>query len=354
MHGKLTVKTPLVTVALTLLLVVVCVFSRMTDVALADLTSGFSHPLEGWDHIVTMLGVGIWAAQLRGKSIWLLPLTFVGVMSLGGISGAAKYLAVPSAELLILLSCLVFSALIIRKIRFNTQINVLIVAFFAFFHGYAHGQEISASASLLSYTLGFMLATLLLHGTGILVTKVILLAVTFLIASFSHAHSAQKNTDRLQATLSPLVVQCDAESLTTQSNKMDRLQPAPPWITIHLRAAAPLTPLHQLLQHRWLDFVLMQTGLAHLKNGVGLTSPPWALAYFVLASLISAFVVSAFFCYVFYPSDARAVLAPCFSLATRFAPDAIFTLTPTRVNLLSLIQHINTHAYTRRVRCRAP
>jgi urease accessory protein len=39
---------------------------------------------------------------LRGKAIWLLPLTFVGVMSLGGISGAASYLVVPSAEVLIL------------------------------------------------------------------------------------------------------------------------------------------------------------------------------------------------------------------------------------------------------------
>jgi urease accessory protein len=63
----------------------------------------------------------------------------VSVMSLGGISGAASYLVVPSAEVLILLSCLVFSALIIRKIRFSTKVNVLIVASFAFFHGYAHG-----------------------------------------------------------------------------------------------------------------------------------------------------------------------------------------------------------------------
>jgi len=104
--------------------------------------NGFNHPLTGWDHLVTMLAVGIWAAQLRGQAIWMLPLAFVGVMSLGGLAGAAG-LAIPSVEGIILLSAAVFSVLITRKIRFSTTINVSIVAFFAFFHGFAHGHEIS-------------------------------------------------------------------------------------------------------------------------------------------------------------------------------------------------------------------
>jgi urease accessory protein len=79
----------------------------------------------------------------------MLPVTFVGVMSLGGLAGAAGIL-IPGAEAVILLSCLVFAVLVTRKIRFNRQINVIIVAFFAFFHGFAHGQEISTSVSLIS------------------------------------------------------------------------------------------------------------------------------------------------------------------------------------------------------------
>ncbi len=204
MFAKTTlIKRLLLPVTLCLLAVVsFCV--RLADISLIDLMSGFSHPLEGWDHLITMLGVGIWAAQLRGKAIWLLPLTFVSVMSLGGISGAASYLVVPSAEILILLSCLVFSALIMRKIRFNTKINVLIVAFFAFFHGYAHGQEISTSASLISYTLGFMVATLLLHGAGILVARLVLIAFTFFV---SHAlHAAEAVELAKQTTISHSVV----------------------------------------------------------------------------------------------------------------------------------------------------
>ena len=147
----------------------------------AGLRSGFSHPLMGFDHLLTMLAVGIWAAQLRGHAVWQLPLTFVAVMSLGGLAGSTG-LNIPVVEGIILLSCAVFSILITRKIRFSAKINVLLVAFFAFFHGYAHGQEISTSASLLSYTAGFMLATLLLHGAGILIAKLVILTVSALFA----------------------------------------------------------------------------------------------------------------------------------------------------------------------------
>ncbi len=167
-----------------------------------DWNAGFQHPLQGWDHLLTMLAVGIWAAQLRGHAIWILPLAFVGVMSLGGIAGAAG-LAIPSVEGIILLSCAVFSILIVQRARFSTQVNVMIVAFFAFFHGFAHGHEISTSASLISYTMGFMLATLLLHSAGIVVAKLVVLSITCLVAIF-FSSIAQANY---------------AESLTTSKSK---------------------------------------------------------------------------------------------------------------------------------------
>ncbi|MEI6069274.1 MAG: HupE/UreJ family protein, partial [Methylococcaceae bacterium] len=93
----------------------------------SDWYHGFAHPLQGWDHILTMLAVGIWAAQLRGQAIWLLPATFVSVMSFGGLVGVAS-LVISSVEIMILLSGLVFSAFIVRKVKFTTQLNVLIVA----------------------------------------------------------------------------------------------------------------------------------------------------------------------------------------------------------------------------------
>lgn len=161
---------------------------------LIGLSHGFSHPLMGWDHLVTMLAVGIWAAQLRGKAIWMLPLAFVGVMSLGGLAGAAGW-SIPSVEGIILLSCAVFSLLITHKVRFSAKINVMIVAFFAFFHGFAHGQEISTSASLISYTVGFMLATLLLHGAGILAAKLVIFSITCLLTAWFSSSAIAKTSD---------------------------------------------------------------------------------------------------------------------------------------------------------------
>jgi hypothetical protein len=54
-----------------------------------DFTSGASHPLLGWDHLIAMVAVGLWAAQLGGRSRWLLPVAFVGVMALGAAAGHA-------------------------------------------------------------------------------------------------------------------------------------------------------------------------------------------------------------------------------------------------------------------------
>jgi len=181
--------------ALGLLLVSVIVLFNSLGLTVdsRDWSSGFTHPLHGADHLLAMLAVGIWAAQLRGSAIWLLPVTFVGVMSLGGLAGAAGII-LPGAEAIVLLSCLVFVALITRKIRFSSQTNVIIVAFFAFFHGFTHGQEISTSASLISYTLGFMIATLLLHGAGILVVRLLIIIFALFISHLAYAQATSNNS----------------------------------------------------------------------------------------------------------------------------------------------------------------
>jgi urease accessory protein len=136
-----------------------------------DWNSGFLHPLQGIDHIIAMLAVGFWAAQLRGVALWVLPLTFVSVMSLGGLIGMTN-LEIPSAEVIILLSGFVLSVLAVKNIRFDIKVNMLIVAFFALFHGYAHGAEITDSADLTSFGAGFIVSTGLLHCTGMMLNFV--------------------------------------------------------------------------------------------------------------------------------------------------------------------------------------
>ena len=268
------IKRILLPAIILLLTMVAYAYCQLSNLIMTDLFSGFSHPLEGLDHVITMLGVGIWAAQLRGKAIWLLPVTFVSVMSLGGVSGAASYLAIPSAEVLIIASCLVFSALIIRKIHFGTKMNVLIVAFFAFFHGYAHGQEISTSASLVSYTVGFMLATMLLHGTGILVAKIILLSITFITShTFNLTQTESVNIVSSKVTYSVLF---NEESYTNQLEAQK-----PPLINSSMN---------------WLFLI------SYDNNAVGVFFTSLKL-YCYVCLLLCVFYISQFFCYIFYPKQ---------------------------------------------------
>jgi urease accessory protein len=127
---------------------------------------GFVHPFTGMDHLLAMFAVGLWAAQHRGRAVWMIPLTFVSVMVLGeimGVSGAY----VPGAEFGIAASLLALGALIATATRFKPSLSMLVVGFFALFHGYAHGHEMPAAVSAVSFSVGFALATLLLHGLGL-------------------------------------------------------------------------------------------------------------------------------------------------------------------------------------------
>lgn len=134
--------------------------------ATQGLVNGFAHPLLGWDHLLAMLAVGIYAAQRGGKAVWLLPVTFVAVMAIGGVLGITGVL-VPGVETGIVTSVLVLGALIAFAIRFPVSAGMALVALFAIFHGHAHGNEMPHAASAIGYALGFCTATALLHIAGI-------------------------------------------------------------------------------------------------------------------------------------------------------------------------------------------
>jgi urease accessory protein len=129
-------------------------------------TSGLSHPLLGLDHMLAMVAVGLWAAQVGGRSRWLVPASFVTVMTLGGALGMAG-VRLPMVETGILVSVLVLGLLITAAVRLPILASMLVVGLFALFHGHSHGTEIPAAASGLLYALGFILATAALHGCGI-------------------------------------------------------------------------------------------------------------------------------------------------------------------------------------------
>lgn len=128
---------------------------------------GLLHPLAGLDHLCAMVAVGLWAAQTGGRALWLLPFTFAGVMVLGGLLGMAALPPIAGVETGILMSLLVPGVLIAAAIRLPLAASLALVGLFALFHGYAHGAEMPPDASGLSYALGFMLSTAVLHLSGI-------------------------------------------------------------------------------------------------------------------------------------------------------------------------------------------
>jgi urease accessory protein len=127
---------------------------------------GFTHPLGGLDHVLAMAAVGLFAAHLGGRALWLVPATFVTVMALGGALGMAG-VALPFVETVIALSVVVFGLAVALRISVPTLAAMALVGVFAIFHGHAHGAEMPQDASGAAYALGFLLATALLHGAGI-------------------------------------------------------------------------------------------------------------------------------------------------------------------------------------------
>lgn len=132
----------------------------------AGLMAGLTHPFVGLDHLLAMIAVGIWAGQLGGRAVWLIPLTFVSVMA-AAATLASFGLLLPLMEPAIACSVLVLGLLIAGSVRLPTSLGALLVGLFAVFHGYAHGLELPQAASPILYGAGFVLATALLHGLGI-------------------------------------------------------------------------------------------------------------------------------------------------------------------------------------------
>jgi urease accessory protein len=130
------------------------------------LAQGLLHPLTGMDHLIAMVAVGIWGAQLGVPAIWVLPITFPLVMALGGVLGVLK-IPLPMPEVVIAMSALVLGAAVALRLRLPFALAAAIVAVFAIFHGHAHGAELPTSANPLAYGLGFVVATGLLHLCGI-------------------------------------------------------------------------------------------------------------------------------------------------------------------------------------------
>jgi urease accessory protein len=127
---------------------------------------GFSHPVGGLDHVLAMVAVGLYAAMLGGRTLWLVPAAFLGAMAIGGALGMIGY-ALPYTETGIAVSVIVLGLALAFRVSLPTLAAMALAGVFAIFHGHAHGAEMPQSISGYEYAAGFLLATALLHGIGI-------------------------------------------------------------------------------------------------------------------------------------------------------------------------------------------
>jgi urease accessory protein len=130
--------------------------------------SGLQHPITGLDHVVAMVAVGLWGAQLAAPAIWVLPIAFPLIMALGGVLGVIG-VPVPNVEIGIALSGVVLGLMVAFAVRPPLWMAMLIVAAFAIFHGHSHGTALPVFGVPILYASGFVIATGLLHLCGILI-----------------------------------------------------------------------------------------------------------------------------------------------------------------------------------------
>ena len=128
--------------------------------------TGFRHPISGLDHVPAMVAVGLWGAQLGSPAIWVLPVAFPMVMAMGGMLGLMG-VPLPGTEIAIAASAIFLGAAVLFELRPALPLAALLVAFFAIFHGHAHGTELPPGQSGLLYSMGFVIATGCLHAVGI-------------------------------------------------------------------------------------------------------------------------------------------------------------------------------------------
>jgi urease accessory protein len=127
---------------------------------------GFAHPMGGIDHVLAMIAVGLLAANLGGRALWALPLAFISLMVGGGALGMAA-VPLPYVGIAVALSVAVFGVAVAAQRQWPLVATAALVGVFALFHGHAHGSELAPTMSAGGFIAGFVLATALLHLTGI-------------------------------------------------------------------------------------------------------------------------------------------------------------------------------------------
>jgi urease accessory protein len=164
--NKIPKKLTSLSVMLAILLIALPAFAHTGEGLIGGFYSGFLHPVLGWDHVAAMVAVGLWGAFLRAPAIYILPIVFPVIMALGGAAGVVGA-PLPYIEIGIALSSVLLGLLIAFAVKSPLWLASIIVGIFAVFHGHAHGTELPQAANAMSFSIGFVLSTGILHLLGI-------------------------------------------------------------------------------------------------------------------------------------------------------------------------------------------
>src|SRR5262249_28941032 len=120
-----TMRTGLLTAALTLIPAAAFAHTGVGDVH--GFATGFAHPLGGLDHILAMMTVGIFAWQLGGRALWLVPAAFVLAMAIGAALGVGG-VPLPFVEFAVAASVVVLGGIVAFACRAPIAIAMAVVA----------------------------------------------------------------------------------------------------------------------------------------------------------------------------------------------------------------------------------
>lgn len=163
------IRTKPTRIALSAIILVVASGAALSHIRAGSVGSfgaGVAHQLSGYDHIMVMVMVGIWAALKGGRALWAWPAAFIGLMVVGGAIGIAG-LPVPFVEPAILASIVTLGLLVAAAVDLPVAAGAVVIGVFAFCHGHAHGTEIPQNMGGLKYLAGFVVATAIVHAAGI-------------------------------------------------------------------------------------------------------------------------------------------------------------------------------------------
>lgn len=133
---------------------------------------GLFHPITGLDHLLAIFFAGILASQEGKEKAWRIPALFIGAMTIGSWVGV-MHIHLPLVEVMISLSLVAIGVLLTAQLKISEKGTFILISFFAFFHGHAHGMEASSASQWLKFGAGFILATAALLAGGYYLGRII-------------------------------------------------------------------------------------------------------------------------------------------------------------------------------------